>query len=81
MSIFRRQNPTEDVLSTKKKEVRLDRQRIANAKAQAKVDEHKARTEAKRARTKVRENNGGASIEIKLAKPVGQKSRGAVKKR
>lgn len=67
MSIFRRtQNPAEDDLRAKKKEVRLDKQRIANAKADAKVEE-------RRAKTRVRERNGGAIIQVKLAKTTGKK--------
>jgi len=74
MSIFRRtQNDKEDALSTKKKEIRLDRQRIANAKADAKVEEQRSKTEARRSKTRVRENAGGATVQIKFTEPLPQK--------
>lgn len=74
MSIFRRTgNPAEGVLSKNKEEMRLDRQRIANAKADAKVEEQRAKTEARRSKTRVRENAGGATVQIKFTEPLPQK--------
>lgn len=72
MSIFRR-NSTENDLSTKRKEVKLDKQRIANERAEAKIEEQKAKTEARRSRTRVRENAGGATVQIKFTEPLPQR--------
>ncbi|MDD2627120.1 MAG: hypothetical protein PHI87_06200 [Candidatus Methanomethylophilus sp.] len=67
MSIFRTQkNTAGDDYRTRKKELQLEKQRIANAEANAKVEE-------RRAKTRIREQNGGASIQVKLAKTTGNK--------
>ena len=49
-----------------KKEMQIEKQRITNAKADAKVEEQ-------RAKTRIREKNGGAVIQVKFSKTTGDK--------
>jgi hypothetical protein len=70
MSFWKRDRSLSDQMRINK----IERDRIRNAEKQAKVD----RTNAQ---TRMREKNGGATIQLKFAEPVPTKKKGVVKRK
>ncbi len=68
MSFWKRDRSLSDQMKINK----IERDRIRNAEKQAKVDR-------KRAQTRMREKNGGATIQLKFAQPAPQKRRRVVR--